>query len=262
MMTTDLERRLRFGTNDDVISIFDAFNVHQPNIDLGDFFWYLSDVFTMGVQYGGRTAMCDRFAEPSWNMSHPEAGLATFAEEKGVHVDEYDSESLKNITYDFHKNYRQWTWQYCTEFGWFQEPNTFYPQRSQLLNSTYWLDYCKRIFGDSYTEPAIKYAHSYYGDTHMTGEHIYFVNSVEDPWQYAGMRYLTDPDGTQKKMKAGYVNCPDCAHCRDLKIPHDNDPQAVKDIQMDVKNTLVEWMNLTKVQQPAQAEDVVAFLQN
>ena len=80
----------------------------------------------------------------------------------------------------------------------------------------------------------------------MTGEHIYFVNSVEDPWQYAGMRYLTDPTGTQSKMKAAYVDCPNCAHCSDLKVPNSKDPSELTEVRADVIKTITEWMSLVK----------------
>lgn len=52
------------------------------------------------------------------------------------------------------------------------------------------------MFSLNLAPPAIEYAHNYYGDTKMTADNIYFVNSVEDPWQYAGMRFLSDPNGT------------------------------------------------------------------
>ena len=60
------------------------------------------------------------------------------------------------------------------------------------------------------------------------------------------MRYLTDPNGTQKNMRAAYVNCPDCAHCQDLKVQHPDDPAALTEVQEHVKTTIIGWMDLIK----------------
>lgn len=84
---------------------------------------------------------------------------------------------------------RQWTWQYCTEFAWFQVPNTEHPMRSALINADYWVPYCEAIFGQI-GEPKIDYYITKYGGLDITGDNIVFANAIEDPWQWAGMRQL------------------------------------------------------------------------
>jgi hypothetical protein len=91
---------------------------------------------------------------------------------------------------NYYDNMRQWTWQYCTEFGWFQMANKDHPLRSNLINETYWVPYCQSIFGDSVKEPAVDYYINRYGGLNITGKNIVFANAIEDPWQYAGMRQL------------------------------------------------------------------------
>ena len=68
--------------------------------------------------------------------------------------------------------------------------------KSLSLDRDYWINYCKRAFNINIPEPDVDYAHSYLGDTSMQADNIYFVNSVEDPWSYASMRYLVDPENT------------------------------------------------------------------
>ena len=77
----------------------------------------------------------------------------------------------------------------------------------------------------------------------MSADHIYFVNSIEDPWQYAGMRYLEDPENTQKNLRTAYIECADCAHCSDLHWK-DSNKQAVKDAQKKVMDQMEIWMGL------------------
>ena len=92
------------------------------------------------------------------------------------------------MTYDYNNNMRQWTWQYCTEFGWFQVPALTNPLRSSVLVEANWLSYCKAIFGDYYTDdmPRVDYYINKYSGISDAAK-IIFLNAAEDPWQYAGM---------------------------------------------------------------------------
>lgn len=39
------------------------FEIDPEKLDKRDFFWYLSDIYTMGVQYGDRTGLCEILIE-------------------------------------------------------------------------------------------------------------------------------------------------------------------------------------------------------
>ena len=62
--------------------------------------------------------MCATIMSDEW-AADPMTALGKYAVSKGVSVDEYDASFLGNTTFDINKNIRQWTYQYCTEFGWF-----------------------------------------------------------------------------------------------------------------------------------------------
>lgn len=68
--------------------------------------------------------------------------------------------------------------------------------RSDYIKTEFWPDYCSRIFGANLPPLDIEGTQKYYGGLDITGSNIYFINSIEDPWQYASMRELTDPEGT------------------------------------------------------------------
>jgi len=69
---------------------------------VGDFMWYISDIFTMGVQYGGRTEMCELMTNGT--IFNKTTGLynyyafGDFALKKGVSIEEYERVSLSNTT--------------------------------------------------------------------------------------------------------------------------------------------------------------------
>jgi len=45
MLTADLERTLAFGTDEQRKDLFELFSNKNPNINHGDFMWFISDVF-------------------------------------------------------------------------------------------------------------------------------------------------------------------------------------------------------------------------
>jgi len=71
LLTADIERKLMFGNSIEKLAVFNE--VTQSSItmledlpNIGDIMWWLSDVFTMGVQYGGRTKMCTSLMDDTW----------------------------------------------------------------------------------------------------------------------------------------------------------------------------------------------------
>ena len=60
--------------------------------------------------------------------------------------------------------------------------------RSKDLDLAYWNNYCKKIFGDDIGQPATDEVNKLYGGLDMTANNLLFLNSQEDPWQWASMR--------------------------------------------------------------------------
>lgn len=150
---------------------------------------YVADAVAGAVQYGKRQRMCDVFnsvATASLEQQLPV--FDQFALMSDGDIGTYNRDFLRNITVDTDKNMRQWTWQVCTEFGWFQTPNSIEPMRSQLLGPDYWLKWCKDIFNTTIGPPAVDWYNQLYGGLNITGENIVFANAIEDPWKYAGLR--------------------------------------------------------------------------
>ena len=80
-----------------------------------------------------------------------------------------------------------------------------------------------------------------FGGLEITGENIFFLNAIEDPWQYAGMLEIHDPV-KQKDMQAERINCTDCGHCVDLKASSPSDPPELTKARNDVYAQILEWL--------------------
>jgi hypothetical protein len=87
-----------------------------------DFMFYLADIFTLSVQYGSRSEMCNNYLDVS-NSSDPStidlSKIYNLAQAKNVHYSDYNSYELAKTTVSNMTVGRQWTYQYCTMFGWF-----------------------------------------------------------------------------------------------------------------------------------------------
>mmetsp|Transcript_3372 Transcript_3372/g.2333 ORF Transcript_3372/g.2333 Transcript_3372/m.2333 type:complete len:148 (+) Transcript_3372:972-1415(+) len=136
---------------------------------------------------------------------------------------------------------RQWMYQVCHEFGWFQTPNPEHPMRSPLIRLPFWLYQCSAMF-DGATRPDVPATNEYYGGLDIQGDHIVFANAAEDPWKYAGMREIHDPE-TQSGMKAVYIDCDNCAHCVDLGSPKDSDSEALTKAREEIYDQILLWLD-------------------
>jgi hypothetical protein len=89
--------------------VYDTFG--NQFVDNGDFMFYIADTFTLGVQYGGRTDLCDTFSSIAGsNMTQQIAVVKAYADKHGVTLNQYDRQALKNTKVNGQDNMRQWTW--------------------------------------------------------------------------------------------------------------------------------------------------------
>ena len=131
----------------DAEEIKQIFGVERP-INDGEFMYFFADIFAGQVQYGSRRSMCDTLMSFDFNCPWEYLrALANFTRSIGFTPAGYHMEDLQNTTIDFNKASRQWTYQTCTEVGYFQTPFHRRPFRSQLLKLDYWKQSCREAFG-------------------------------------------------------------------------------------------------------------------
>lgn len=199
----------------------------------GDFAFYLADLFVSPVQYGNRTQLCE-FLETLADVAPMDRykKLAEFT--KGSHsLDSYDRQALKNETIVVAKSSRQWTYQYCTEFGYFQTPYRSLHMRSSLLKYDFWVDYCKAIFGSQIVTRA-KETNQEYGSVNLVTTNTFFVNGGEDPWQWAGVSQ------TSLNNISRLLQCENCAHCVDLYTAKPSDSELLTKTRVQIQ----KWLRL------------------
>lgn len=167
------------------------FSIDIP-VDKRDFWFFFADIFVTGVQYGHRVAMCEALENSASTAGTLMQAIAELATEYGVTYADYDAATLAKVSVNTATSGRQWTFQYCNEFGFFQTPNEERPMRSETLDMDFWTDYCERIFGRK-MQADTDGTNNRYGGLNIRGDNIFFLNGSEDPWQFAAMTKLRHP---------------------------------------------------------------------
>lgn len=219
--------------------VLKALNFSNPNMRNGDFMNFMGDLIAGPVQSGRRTQLCNSTYSDQFKTNKLQ-WVVDQAVASGLQVDDYDIPAFTNTTIDVNKAMRQWTYQVCTEFGFFQEPWPSNPIRPSILNHAYWIDWCQRIFGPTFV-PQTDITNSHYKALEITGSNIFFLTSSEDPWQGAGMVQIYDPV-LQKDMKAHHIVCENCSHCVDLHGPKDTDAPELVAARQDAMQTITKWL--------------------
>lgn len=109
---------------------------------------YYADIVAGAVQYGGRTRLCNMLLPlHEANQEIIAKALVEYGAESGTHPADYDREIVSSIVIDPNSSGRPWSYQYCTEYGWFQTMSTEHPMRSPMVDEAYFSKYCSDIFG-------------------------------------------------------------------------------------------------------------------
>lgn len=176
--------------------VLDLLGAGNHHIDNGDIQLFLAENFVLPVQYSQRSEFCEKVGNFSKEPFLQQ--LKSLMDFTGVEWGDYDRVLLANETLEARTetdDMRQWTYQFCTEFGWFQTPSTMdatHRMRSELLNDAWWFNLCTALYGNevhAIRDMNVKTI----GKEAVKGK-ILYVNSIEDPWLGASILPRDLPD--------------------------------------------------------------------
>jgi len=102
-----------------------------------------------------------------------------------------DNSTYTPSTYPSQSDTISWTWQYCSQFGYFQDSNLTNPNNlvSRFNNvSSEERNYCRNIFPYAPAMPNVSSIISKYGGWRMTPSNVMFSNGEVDPWRTLGVQ--------------------------------------------------------------------------
>lgn len=184
--------------------------------DNRDFLYVLADMLAAAVQYGRDKLFCDSLAgSPDPIEGYAKGGLSVLTAMGTTPFDiSLAVAERQEVTAD--DNMRQWLWQSCKQFGWFQvaNGNGKDTSRSSQIDLKYHQDICKRLYGVSMGKDGALNTNWYHPLFDPKTSGIIFTNGSNDPWLTLSVTDETEQrnNGHDLMMMEG------AAHCNDLKL--------------------------------------------
>ena len=148
---------------------------------------------------------------------------------------------LRNVTWTSEEaeGGRQWMYQTCTEFGFFQTSTA----RPSLFSETFPVDFfvqqCIDVFGPRYNihllKSAIDRTNILYGALNLKVTNVVFVHGSVDPWHVLGITKSVNP-----QAPAIYIN--GTAHCAVMYPPSKKDSPGLKAAKNQVEGLISQWL--------------------
>ncbi|XP_072396390.1 putative serine protease F56F10.1 isoform X1 [Diabrotica undecimpunctata] len=231
------------------------------SLDMSNFFMSLADNFAGVVQYNKdnrevtkkRNLTVDRLCDILLDESiGPEINRLAAVNNLILDVDgekcldySYNKmiDEMKDVSWDSDAaaGSRQWTYQTCTEFGYYQtssyKPHIF----GTRFPLSFSIQQCQDIFGSSYNETflnhAIERTNVLYGGLDIEVSNVVFVQGSLDPWHVLGVT-------TTLNDKAPAILIKGAAHCANMYNPSDDDTPQLKAARVQIEELIGTWIDL------------------
>ncbi|KAI8115628.1 putative serine protease F56F10.1 [Lucilia cuprina] len=210
----------------------------ENNLDISNFFENVAGNFAGVVQYNKdnsphATITIDQICDVMLNttMGPPVTRLAAVndmllkqSKEKCLDY-KYDKmiKDMQNVAWESEvaKGMRQWTWQTCNEFGFYQTSENSSSTFGNRFNVDFFIKQCMDIYADSmdakYLNSVVEETNKYYGGLKPSTTNVLYVHGSIDPWHALGLVNAKNP-------KTPTIFIEGTAHCANMYEPIKSDP--------------------------------------
>jgi len=129
---------------------------------------------------------------------------------------------------------RQWAYQSCVEFGYFQTTESQQQPFGDLVPLEYFTNICRDVFRFTWL-PNVKETNLNYGGKNPSGTNVLFVNGALDPWSS-----LSITTSISDSLIALVV--PDTSHCADMLRARPSDPADLAVAQQKIASQIHKWL--------------------
>uniref|UniRef100_A0A1I8PZQ4 Serine protease K12H4.7 n=1 Tax=Stomoxys calcitrans TaxID=35570 RepID=A0A1I8PZQ4_STOCA len=228
----------------------------ENELDISNFFENIASDFAGVVQYNKDNSphatitideICDvmlntTIGPPVTRLGAVNDMLLKQSEEKCLDY-KYDKmiKEYQNVSWtsEVAKGARQWTWQTCNEFGFYQtseKPTDVFGDRFKL---DFFVKQCMDIYDNSmdmnFLNSVIDGTNSYYGGLKPTTTNVLYVHGSIDPWHALG---LIKP--INKKTPTIYIE--GTAHCANMYEPIKTDPPQLVEARHKILKFLAQLL--------------------
>ncbi|XP_065208213.1 putative serine protease K12H4.7 [Planococcus citri] len=136
---------------------------------------------------------------------------------------------------------RQWIYQTCTEFGWYQTINKSSDSLGADIPVEYFIKRCENIYGlkynDSLLENGVHETNTFYGGFQINVGNIVFIHGSIDPWHAAGITRAEEPNALYQTI---YIK--GAGHCGDVYGSDKSDSDDMKNAREKIVTILQSWL--------------------
>lgn len=209
-----------------------------------DFMYLIADMAALAVQYGYRDHFCQLI-----NSENPIEGYAAFTQEiykswglTALSGSAAGAVSLEPADYEKDFGMRQWLYQSCTEYGYWQ--NAYHEDslsaRSPWINQEYHDGICLRLFGlkqppDTQKTNRLFYLPLFLPETSQ----IFFTNGSRDPWIHLS---IAKENNNLTNSQTQAITIEGAAHCDDLRAPKEEDSFNLQETRLQFLELAKRWL--------------------
>ncbi|XP_018571375.1 putative serine protease K12H4.7 [Anoplophora glabripennis] len=218
--------------------------------DISTLFEAVSDVFAYVAQYNknnGRPISVDDLCDILVNETYGDELQRLVEVNKlfyGSSCVDYRYQNvvdgMLDVTITVSGNMRQWYYQTCTEYGWYQSTS----QEQVFGNKThveYYTNICKDVYGtdfnSSYISGQIGETNTHYGGYDVDVRNVVFVHGSFDPWSPMGLTNTTNPDSPVIFIEG-------TAHCSNMYPSSENDLPQLNTAREEVDRLIGVWLGV------------------
>merc|ERR1712002_205565 len=134
--------------------------------------------------------------------------------------------------------WRQWIWQTCTEFGWYQTTNQESGVYGSSLNLEFFERWCQDAFGATFThdvlEKNVMDSNILYGGINPDVRNVVFVHGTIDPWHAMGVLEDLSAEATSIVITG-------TSHCNDMYGDSSGDSEDLKVARERIGELVTGW---------------------
>jgi pimeloyl-ACP methyl ester carboxylesterase len=203
----------------------------------GDFLYVVADMLAAAVQYGRDKMFCSTLgSKPDLIEGYAAAGLGVLSS-MGTTPYEISLAIAEKVEVTANDNMRQWMWQSCQEFGWFQVANGKGKEtsRSSKIDLPYHNQVCKRFYAKTIGHDGALNANWYYPLFNPETSRIIFSNGSHDPW----LTLSVTESSAERNREFDLFMMGGAAHCDDLSLGR---IASVSTAQMEMEQIIGSWL--------------------
>lgn len=201
-----------------------------------DFLYVVADMLAAAVQYGRDKVFCNALAANSDLVQGYATGGLSVLQAMGSTPFEISLAVAERIQVTPDDNMRQWMWQSCREFGWFQVANTGKStSRSSQIDLQYHNEVCMRLYGKPMGKDGALNKKWYYPLFAADASKIIFTNGSNDPW----LTLSVTENSAERNPDFDLFMMEGAAHCNDLRV---GGLASVSSAQRDMDQIIAKWV--------------------